>query len=279
MSFDLLYKTREENAPLCCAAELMLERTVAFFCPDIDAQKSALERLSNPPRLPENIRYRQELYKDLINNRQLLDELKNLCGINDSLLAEWRGARRQNTAIRANTNFRRDGSTGIEENTSVLVLELNAVYCQKALSLHKAVFEALCGYNVESEALRILTETLKKEVESQEYTELYNTTDIIKSMTSAGEAELCVTFDERLRICTARLSKIGTYCRATPALPLLSKRERVTDDRIPIEKNIRTVREVSVLLHEAADGAAEILEEITKVLCGEFSGFSDALLF
>ncbi|NMA09075.1 MAG: hypothetical protein GX929_08190 [Clostridiales bacterium] len=128
--------------------DLSLDQAVGELCPSKKQADYFLEILENPLRDVRNVRFRQDILRDILQNPQLLSDLKGLFRHYDTIGADWK-------EMRANVY-----SFGIGVSQRALLeftfsqLQVTAKFAKMIIGYYFSLSEILQAYDLSSEGLQ-----------------------------------------------------------------------------------------------------------------------------
>ena len=154
--FSLLYKIPETRdfdiaEDLKQAVyDLSLDQALNALCPNKKQAEYFIEILENPLHLVENVRYRQDVLQDILQNPNLLPELNRLFKRYDTISADWK-------EMRANVY-----SFGVSVSQRALLeftfsqLQVTAKFSKMIIGYFFSLHEILAQYSFKSEGFQTI---------------------------------------------------------------------------------------------------------------------------
>ena len=150
MSLDILYRsesTLDSSGYMSKRAiyHLCLDKSFQLFFPDLLRSNAFFDILCRPLTSREDILFRQEIFKDFLNNPELFEKLK---GTLEALKSDY-SAYRQMKA----TAYGGVGSAGANPEVSSSILQINASFLKKTFLFVRELYDTLKSNELISEGL------------------------------------------------------------------------------------------------------------------------------
>ena len=272
---SLLYKAesakRHADIEKKAQSELMLDEAFSPAIENKSLREAFISVLSSPLTDAEDIIYRQEIMRDIINNRVLFDELYRVFGGIYSAVSEYNASRRQN-GVRSPQNISK-----VEQ--SVNVLQPVAMLASELLTVIRKFRFNPAELNLESEGLKTLCERLYFISASKNTEELIRRASLYINFYPAEiSADIAFSIDENARLYDITLlgetRNAGTTSSEEPKARLFFKSKNTVkkpDETRNFVKLSYTSFACERIVSEAVSGITDSLIGISNSVLSEFS--------
>ncbi len=282
LKFSLLYKTPEE--PDYRAAEdmggalydLSLDQAVRSVCESRRSADYFLEVLKSPLRRVENVRYRQEIIRDILQHPQLLVDLKRLFKRYDTIQADWK-------EMRANVyGFGVSVSQQALLEYTFSLLQVTAKFSKMIIGYFFSIDEVLSAYALSSEGLSGMRGYCRDMIENDALQEIVDiASHFLHYSPEHYEFGIAVHVDDGFRLRACHLCDAvdqNARTKTRPFWQFLSKKSGAED--IPAASPREDCPEdAEFALNEAIFRMYTVLTDITNQVYELFYGLSRELLF
>ena len=176
---------------------LSLDRSFSYVCADVNKRDRFLSILSALTDDPSDIRYRQEVIRDLYENPMLSEQLFSLFSRFEELMVAQKNAGRDEYRLNATRNTSLTSAKNI--------LQTQALCLKRALLFVKAFGELLAGYSLRSSALLDLLGACREIYESPSFEKLVHYCAKYEKFSANGFLDFKVTWNEEGRIAAYEL--------------------------------------------------------------------------
>ena len=201
MAISLLWSNRATAASVPLSEKLIyrlsLDRAFAYVCADVKKRERFFEILSQWPVCAEDVRMRQAICRDFLDNPDLLERLSALCARFEELCLSQQQTDREARRLRANQldTF----------HSAKNILQARALCLKRALLFVKAFDELLTEFAPSSAAIRTFAAACREITEGDAFSELVTLCAKYEQLGSSGFTDLKLTWDSEGRIAYCEL--------------------------------------------------------------------------
>lgn len=279
MKFSLLSKAPEKFGECAVIYDLSLDRAVRNI---IDSKRYAdyfISVLEKPLTNIENIKYRQEIFQDLIKTEGLMQSLKTLFSRYDKIKSDW-----QEMKLGAFT------SSGSDINSEALLehtfssLKVTAIFPSTIASFFGMIGKTLSEYPISSEGLCSIRDWCLEMVENEALKELVEISQKFRYKTPSDfDFTSCFSLSKSLALDGCDLCGIQEKKQLSTFGKLFSKSKDKTDSE-NIKAELSGVGEdplndAQYILNEALSRIDAVLTKVTGDVYEAFFGLSAELMF
>ena len=278
MRFSLLSKIPDPQAECGVLYDLSLDRAVKNIVSDKRRAEYFISVLEKPLTKPENIVFRQEIFKDLSTIDGLIDSLKTLFSRYDKIKSDW-----QEMKLSA-VNGR-----GSEINSEALLehtfssLKITAIFPSTIASFFGTIGQTLSEYPIKSEGLCAIRDWCKSMSENEALNELVDISQRFRYKTPQDfDFSVVFSLDHALRLLSCDISDIVEKKQAGGLSKLFSKKK--TKDGVEVtavlsEAGEDPLSDAQYILNEALSRIDAVLTKVTGDVYDAFFGLSNELMF
>ena len=278
MKFSLLYKSPDKCQTTMLGDDiiynLQIDKAVSEFC---QLQKRAdyfIDIIKKAPLSIEDIKYRQEILSDFLNNETLVEELKLLFNRYDSIKSDW-------NELKANVY-----PAGISGGFQALIdftysnLQITSTFARTIVSYFKNFHSVLNKYEINSEALCEIKRYCGEMQENESLAEIDKIASLFLYHTPEQfQFTLSLSLDETLQVVSSNLREIKNI-DDLPKNNIFKKILGLSKDTLPsIDLGSEDSDDALYILNEALYEISNILEGITNEIYELFYGISNEFLF
>lgn len=257
--------------------DLSLDQAVREFC---NAKKQAdyfIDVLKSPLHNVENVRYRQSILKDLLQNPQLLADLNRLFKRYDTIQDDWK-------EMRANVY-----SFGVNVSRRALLeftfsqLQVTAKFAKMIIGYFYSLNELFEPYQLTSEGLCGIRQYCADMIANDAFQEIVDISSHFLHYTPEHyEFSVTATVDDSLRLRISDLCEavdLNSKAKVNPLKKLFQSR-KATENQIPeVKIPGDEPDDADFLLNEAMHRMYTVLTDITNNVYELFYGLSRELMF
>lgn len=288
---SLLYLYPEAGSPIECLRDLGLEQIVSRICRDSDFASFILETLGKPLQNQANVTYRQEIYRDFIDNSGLFQELSVICQRYSKLISEWD---KEIAKFRTQTGKMQFDAAHLDNIRDVVyTLEANATYSVKITSVPEALVNLLDKYTIKSQGLSILKRFCETRIQDENFIRLRQIAGELSEITTILDngCEVTVDLNDSLYMEAVHFVKLidGNQIVLNQPKPsflaslLTPKNVNATtiehNETVRIELGGDTTRELVAFIAEALKEVSSFLSNIVKRIYPVFASLAKELQF
>lgn len=297
MKFSLLYKNyvetvQFEDDPLQehlsdTLYDLSIDKALSEFARNSESAAYVMEVLKKPLLTVEEVKYRQGILLDFIEQPKLLDELRGIFANYDTLQSEWREMR-SGIYVYGVPNT----SGGILDATYESV-KVTAAFARKTVSYFRSIYEAVDKYPVKSEGLLGIKKFCVEMTENASLDEISDIASIFMRETVADyRFKVRTQTDDTLKIVSASLSEaleneeksfsksmkklFGSITRTNPPP---DETKEIDMGEFHLEEARNVLNEALYELYTALSGITGNIYEFFRGLSGELSFYDTALRY
>lgn len=281
--FSLLYKNPEqENAEAVedlkqAIYDLSLDQAIAELCPVKKQADFFLEILQNPLHDVANVRFRQDILQDILQNPQLLPDLNRLFKRYDTIGADWK-------EMRANVY-----SFGVSVSERALLeftfsqLQVTAKFAKMIIGYYFSLNEILVQYTFKSEGLRAIQSYCADMIANSSLQEIVDIASHFLHYTPENyEFSVSTAVDDGFRLRMSALCDaldLTVKPKGNVIKRYLDKRREA--EKAPPETAIRDElpEDADFMLNEAIFRMYTVLTDITNHVYDQLFGLSRELMF
>ena len=278
MKFSLLYKHPDNRKTTMLGDDiiynLQIDKVVGEFC---KLQKRAdyfIETLKNASLSVEDIKYRQNLLSDFLENEALVEELKLLFNRYDSIKSDW-------NELKANVY-----PVGLTGGYQALIdytysnLQITSTFARTIVSYFKNFHSVLSKYDIRSEALAEMKRYCGEMQDNKSLNEIDEVASLFQYHTPEQfQFTVALTLDETLSVSSGSLTEIKNI-DSLPKNNIFKKILGISKDTIvTTDLGSENSDDALYILNEALYEISTILEDITNDIYELFYGISSEFLF
>ncbi|MGN1073987.1 MAG: hypothetical protein ACI4QB_03250 [Eubacteriales bacterium] len=281
--FSLLYKIPETRdfdiaEDLKQAVyDLSLDQALGELCPNKKQAEYFIEILENPLHLVENVRYRQDVLQDILQNPNLLPELNRLFKRYDTISADWK-------EMRANVY-----SFGVSVSQRALLeftfsqLQVTAKFSKMIIGYFFSLHEILAQYSFKSEGFQTIKDYCAEMISNSALQEIVDIASHFLHYTPEHyEFSVRAGIDDGFRLRVSALCDavdLTVKPKGNPLKRYLDRRREAENAPPEIEVRDELPDDADFLLNEAIYRMYTVLTDITNHVYDLFFGLSRELQF
>ena len=251
--------------------ELFWEDTFRNIIPDGNIRKVFLKIIYNNLTDNECIIYRQDIIKDFLDNRQLMEDILSFIEKADVFCDEY------NNAIKTTKNILNDTRNSETLSGAISSLQITSFFFKRITHLILKLKESFSLYNIKSYGL-LSIKTRLAELEDKIYnTQVINIiSDLENIHIDETNASFYLHLNENGRIGEINLNNVySSFLNDKKTVTRLFKRKR----NIQFSANVRYSEETNKIISQEILNISDIIYDITRSIIIEFGALKNGICF
>ena len=266
-----LVGSHKNNVVTESSKELFWEDTFRNIIPDGNIRKVFLKIIYNNLTDNECIIYRQDIIKDFLDNRQLMEDILSFIEKADVFCDEY------NNAIKTTKNILNDTRNSETLSGAISSLQITSFFFKRITHLILKLKESFSLYNIKSYGL-LSIKTRLAELEDKIYnTQVINIiSDLENIHIDETNASFYLHLNENGRIGEINLNNVySSFLNDKKSVTRLFKRKR----NIQFSANVRYSEETNKIISQEILNISDIIYDITRSIIIEFGALKNGICF